>query len=59
MPEYTGFNDSLKARKIYCVFERGNESRTSTGGRHNAQRMTIEGNPATATINKVLKYLGK
>jgi hypothetical protein len=60
MPEHTGPTDSLKAEKIYCVFERGgNPSRLSTQGRHNAQQMTIDGNPATATIKKILRFLEK
>ncbi len=59
MPEYTKFNDSLKAKKIYCVFEGGNSSRASTSGRHNAQHMTIDGNPATATIKRELKLVEK
>lgn len=58
MPIYRNVNDTLEGKKIYCVFERGTKpSLVSTKGRHNAQRMKIEGNPAIATIIKPLRYI--
>jgi hypothetical protein len=56
MPEHRNMNDSLVAEKIYCVFERNTPpGRASTEGRHNAQHMTIDGNPATAIIKRKLR----
>jgi len=57
MSTYTGINDTIKGEKIYCVFEKSTKaSLLSTHGRHNAQQMTIKGNPAIATILKKLRY---
>jgi len=37
--------------QLYCVFERSSKpARVSTTGRHNAQQVTLEGNPAVTTI---------
>ena len=56
MPEGREVDDSLVAERIYCVFERARgPRRVSTAGRHNAQGMTIEGNPASAFIVKALR----
>lgn len=56
MPEYKNVNDSLVAEKIYCVFEKNTPpGRAGTKGRDNAQHMTIDGNPATATIKRKLR----
>ena len=59
MPEYKGLNDTIVAERIYCVFERtkGKPHKISTRGRHNAQSLTVEGNPATAVITKTLRYI--
>lgn len=56
---YTRPGDTIKGDKIYCVFERfdSKPKRVSTGGRHNAQSMTISGNPAIATIKKKWRFL--
>jgi hypothetical protein len=56
MPVYREEGDSLVADRIYCVFERAKgPRRVSTEGRHNAQAMTIRGNPARAVILKPLR----
>jgi hypothetical protein len=58
MPTYRNTNDTLEAEKIYCTFERSsNPRRISTSGRHNAQALAIDGNPATATIVKTLRFV--
>ncbi|MFQ6120926.1 MAG: hypothetical protein ACE5KE_13715 [Methanosarcinales archaeon] len=58
MSEYYGLNDTVVGEKIYCVFEKSTKpTRISTTGRHNAQSLTIKGNPATATIIKTLRYI--
>ena len=58
MPIFKELNDSVAGAKLYCVFERSSKSaRVSTTGRHNAQQITIEGNPAVATIRKTLRYV--
>ena len=58
MPTYFGLNDTLHGEKVYCVFEKSSKPRLiSTTGRHNAQAVTIEGNPATATIVKPLRFV--
>jgi hypothetical protein len=58
MPIFKDFNDSIAGAKLYCVFERSSKpARASTTGRHNAQQITLEGNPAVATIRKPLKYV--
>jgi len=60
MGVYAGINDTIKGERIYCVFEKSTKpSLLSTQGRHNAQQMTIKGNPAIATILKKLRYAGK
>ena len=57
MPIYKGKNDAIYGDKIYCVFEKSTKpKRVSTKGRHNAQAITIEGNPATAVIVKVWRF---
>jgi hypothetical protein len=44
-------NAMLLAKEIICKFSWNKEPRRiSTKGRHNAQQMTIEGNPALAFI---------
>lgn len=56
MVECRQVGDSLVAERIYCVFERAKgPHRIGTHGRHNAQGMTVEGNPATAFIVKALR----
>ena len=58
MPISRNLNDSVAGAKLYCVFEKsGKPARVSTTGRHNAQQITLEGNPAVATIRKTLKYI--
>lgn len=58
MSDYYCLNDSILGEKIYCVFERSSKARIlSTQGRHNAQAVTIDGNPAVATIVKTLRYI--
>ncbi len=58
MSVYRNINDSLEGEKIYCVFETSNKPRRiSTSGRHNAQALTIDGNPATAIIVKTLRFV--
>jgi hypothetical protein len=58
MPIFKELNDSIDVAKLYCVFEKsGKAARVSTTGRHNAQEITIEGNPAVATIRKTLRYV--
>jgi len=58
MPILKDLNDSIAGAKLYCVFERSSKpARVSTTGRHNAQQITLEGNPAVATIRKPLKYV--
>ncbi len=58
MPIFRELNDSIAGAKLYCVFERSSKAaRVSTTGRHNAQQVTIEGNPAVATIRKTLRYV--
>jgi hypothetical protein len=43
---------------LYRVFEGSSKpARVSTTGRLNAQQITLEGNPAIATIRKPLKYV--
>ena len=57
MPVYKEENDAIEGDKIYCVFEKGSKPRrVTTGGRHNAQAITIEGNPAKAVIVKVWRF---
>jgi len=56
VPTYRGEGDSLVAERIYCVFEQAKgPRRVSTDGRHNAQAMTIRGNPARAVILRPLR----
>jgi hypothetical protein len=43
------------AEHIYCVFEKGNASLAATKGKDKAQKITLDGNPATATIKKELR----
>lgn len=44
-------NATLLAKEIICTFTWNSEPRRiSTGGRHNAQQMNIEGKPAFAFI---------
>jgi hypothetical protein len=58
MPIYRGHSDSIARAKLYCVFEKASKARrVSTTGRHNAQQITIEGNPAVATVVKTLRYI--
>ena len=58
MPIYLGLNDTIEGEKIYCVFERSTKpTAVSTTGRHRAQAITINGNPATAIIVKTLRYI--
>jgi hypothetical protein len=58
MPIFRDLNDSIAGAKLYCVFERRSKpARVSTTGRHNAQQITLEGNPAVATVRKTLKYI--
>ncbi len=56
---YTRPGDTIRGDKIYCVFEKyeGKPRRVSTKSRHNAQSMTIAGNPAIATVKKKWRYL--
>ena len=57
MPIYRGYNDGIEGDKIYCVFKKSDKKhKVTTGGRHNAQAMTIEGNPARAVIVKVWRF---
>ena len=56
VPAYRGKGDTLVAERIYCVFEGAKgPRRVSTEGRHNAQAMTIRGNPAWAVILRPLR----
>jgi hypothetical protein len=57
MAKYNSLNDTILGEKIYCVFEKKpkHPKLVSTEGRHNAQALTIEGNPAYATITKPLR----
>jgi hypothetical protein len=57
MPVYYALNDSLEAEKIYCVFEKRPKTPilVATKGRHNAQALMIQGNPAIAVIHKELR----
>ena len=58
MPVHREASDSLEAERIYCVFERAKgPRRVSTRSRHNAQSMTISGNPAIAVIKKPLRIV--
>jgi len=58
MPIYLGLNDTIEGEKIYCVFERSTKpTAVSTTGRHRAQAIIINGNPATAIIVKTLRYI--
>jgi len=60
MPIYRGENDGIEGDKIYCVFRKSTKPvRVTTGGRHNAQAITIEGNPAKAVIVKVWRFKGE
>ena len=57
MPTYRGENDAIEGDKIYCVFRKaGKPKKVTTGGRHNAQAVTIEGNPARAVIVRVWRF---
>ena len=59
MPTHNKFNDTIIGERIYCVFEKQptKPKRVSTAGRHNAQAITIKGNPAYATIVKTVRYI--
>ncbi|NAT10487.1 hypothetical protein C4E22_02900 [ANME-1 cluster archaeon AG-394-G06] len=59
MPTHKEFNDTIIGEKIYCVFEKQSTKpkRVSTKGRHNAQTITIKGNPARAIIVKTVRYI--
>jgi hypothetical protein len=58
MPIYRDQNDTIQGEKIYCVFEDSKgPNRVSTKGRHNAQALTIRGNPAIAVIVKTLRFI--
>ena len=59
MPTHNEFNDTIIGEKIYCVFEKQptKPKRVSTTGRHNAQAITIKGNPACAIIVKTVRYI--
>ncbi len=58
MPIYRSLNDTIEGERIYCVFENSKgPTRASTTGRHNAQALTIRGNPATAVIVKPLRFI--
>lgn len=50
--------DAVQGKKIICEFERFHgPNRISTRGRHNAQRIKAEGNPALAVIDKQLDWI--
>jgi hypothetical protein len=54
-----GLNDSIQGTRIYLTFEKMNGPNVvNTGGRHNAQSATIEGNPAFAIIMRTLHWAG-
>lgn len=57
--KYYKSNDSILAEKIYITYEKQKSKpiKLQTKGRHNAQQLTIMGNPATATIVKPLKWV--
>jgi len=59
MPTHNGLNDTISGERIYCVFEKQptRPTRVSTAGRHNAQAITIKGNPAYAIIIKTMRYV--
>jgi hypothetical protein len=58
MPTHKELNDTVEGEKLYCVFERSTKPvAVSTEGRHNAQSISIKGNPATAIIVKTLRYI--
>ena len=58
MPIYYNLNDTLEGEKIYCVYEKSKgPNRVSTTGRHNAQSLAIDGNPARAIITKTLRFI--
>jgi len=58
MPIYRDLNDTIEGEKIYCVFEDSKgPTRVSTKGKHNAQALSIKGNPAIAVIIKTLRYI--
>ena len=59
MPKHYSMNDSVFGSKIYITYERmkGKPSKLQTKGRHNAQKISVEGNPATATIVKMLHWV--
>lgn len=59
MTKYYSTNDSILGIRLYITFERrkGKINKLQTKGRHNAQQLTVEGNPATATIIKTLKWI--
>lgn len=50
-------NAMLLAKEIILRFDWNKEPRRiSTGGRHNAQQMTVEGNPALAFIPETVVW---
>ena len=54
-------NDTVLGEKLYITYRKMvcKPTKLQTTGRHNAQKITVEGNPATATIIKTLKWVGK
>lgn len=59
MPKYHTMNDTVLGSKLYITYERmkGKPSKLQTEGKHNAQKITVEGNPATATVIKTLHWV--
>lgn len=50
--------DNIQGKKIICEFERfRGPHKITTRGRHNAQRIKAEGNPAIAVVDKQLDWV--
>jgi len=52
---YTCEGDAIEGRKIICTFEERPSMGTEKGTRR--PQSTIKGNPASATLSKVWKYV--
>lgn len=52
-----GSGDSIEGKKIICEAEKFQKPhRISTKGRHNAQQVKADGNPAKAIIDQPVKW---
>lgn len=50
--------DRIEGKKIICQFrDYSGPHKVSTKGRHNAQQIKAEGNPALAVIDKQLEWV--